>query len=149
LYRCPNEQNSEWGIETYIISVAAYAFKHCPNEQNSEWGIETIHPGPMAQFHAAVRTNRIPNGELKQAALSVASRAAFHCPNEQNSEWGIETCCDCLVVCHCYSRPNEQNSEWGIETSIPASQIVLPLGVRTNRIPNGELKLGLRARHRD
>jgi len=37
-----------------------------------------------------VRTNRIPNGELKQA-LGFIIKAIAGSPNEQNSEWGIET----------------------------------------------------------
>jgi len=61
-----------------------------PNEQNSEWGIETKLLASFSQQRQQVRTNRIPNGELKQGCPP-APAALPGSPNEQNSEWGIET----------------------------------------------------------
>ena len=135
-----------------------------PNEQNSEWGIETLSLAPRPAAAKQVRTNRIPNGELKPAHLNCGAFPMSgpneqnsewgietdHCPiraistddpspNEQNSEWGIETFRS-TYASNPRPRPNEQNSEWGIETYRSAlSPNALAL-VRTNRIPNGELK---------
>jgi len=109
-----------------------------PNEQNSEWGIETGRITTRPRLPNNVRTNRIPNGELKLDYNDSADPVSQG-PNEQNSEWGIETVDDFPEVDGGVG-PNEQNSEWGIETACGIPGISSPHGVRTNRIPNGELK---------
>ena len=67
---CPNDQNSDRGIETSFITSQCIDISACPNDQNSDRGIET---GARYELVAGERRS----------------------PNDQNSDRGIET----RVVC--------------------------------------------------
>jgi len=113
----PNEQNSEWGIETTPARLAPARLAPRPNEQNSEWGIETAQMTFLDQEILGVRTNRIPNGELKLEWPCGSSPVP--CPVRTNRIPNGELKLSCRSrSTHSAAGPNEQNSEWGIETPV-------------------------------
>jgi len=62
----------------------------CPNDQNSDRGIETASKASVNAGFNAVRTTRIPTEELK-LMQSLDILVITSCPNDQNSDRGIET----------------------------------------------------------